>query len=194
MANEADIDADLDDSAMLSELKAWMDAARAAVAGHPKMRHVEIELGKINTIAEQLKAQARARLVRLEERYRPELQIKLVSGSLSEARSKSNARLDAYRRERQAVVAEFSERNDRLWRQRMVLTRDVLSVVERHEMKDVARARVMRPGAERSFGQGSNVSGGLMDRLRDRAKQLSAERDRGPEPDHGPEPDIGIER
>lgn len=107
---------ELDDSAMLLELKIWMDGARAALPGHPKIRYADEHLSKINNIAEQLKAEALEKLSVLERRYEPDLQTQIAPGSVAGSFSKANTKLDTYARERQVIVDEFSARNDGLWR------------------------------------------------------------------------------
>lgn len=194
MAKTADFESDLDDSAMLAELKGWMGAAREAIAGHPKLRHAEIELHKINGIAEQLKAQVRERLSGLEDRYGSQAEGQAMMTSRAAAFAKADARLEAYLREQQAIVAEFAERNEKLWRQRMVLTRDVLAAVERHETAGVAVADEQRAALQRISGVQDCVSGGLMERLGHRAKERSEEASqvlaRQIASEQGPEPEI----
>lgn len=179
---------ELDDSAMLLELKIWMDGARAALPGHPKIRHADEQLWKINNIAEQLKGEAREKLSVLEARYQPDLQKQLALGGVAGSFSKANTKLDTYARERQAIVDEFSARNDGLWRQRMVLTRDVLTAVERQEIKRFGPVGQQRPALERFKGHQGNVSDSLMERLRARAVE------RGAEAVNVPKPDIEMER
>lgn len=174
---------ELDDSAMLLELKIWMDGARAALPGHPKVRHADEQLWKINNIAEQLKGEAREKLSVLEARYQPDLQKRMALGGVAGSFSKANTKLDTYARERQAIVDEFSARNDELWRQRMVLTRDVLTAVERREMKRFGPVGQQRPALERFKGHQGNVSDSLMERLRARAVEREAEAVNVPKPD-----------
>lgn len=173
---------ELDDSAMLLELKIWMDGAREALPGHPKIRHAEEQLWKINNIAEQLKAEVREKLSVLEARYDPDLQKKMALGGVAGSFSKANTRLEIYARERQAIVDEFSARNDALWRQRMVLTRDVLTAVERQVIKRIGPVGQQRPALERFKGHQSNVSDSLMERLRARALERQAEAENAPKP------------
>ena len=173
---------ELDDSAMLLELKIWMDGARAALPGHPKIRYADEHLSKINNIAEQLKAEAREKLSVLERRYEPDLQTQIAPGGVAGSFSKANTKLDTYARERQVIVDEFSARNDGLWRQRMALTRDVLTAVERQEMKRIGPVGQQRPALERFTGHQSNVSDTLMTRLRARALERVAEVENAPKP------------
>jgi hypothetical protein len=165
---------ELDDSAMLLELKIWMDGARAALPGHPKIRHADEQLWKINNIAEQLKAEVSEKLSVLEARYDPDLQKKMALGGVAGSFSKANTRQEIYARE------------DGLWRQRMVLTRDVLTVVERQEIKRIGPVGQQRPALERFKTHQSNVSDSLMERLRARALEREAQAENAPQP--------GIER
>ena len=173
---------ELDDSAMLLELKIWMDGARAALPGHPKIRHADEQFWKINNIAEQLKAEASEKLSVLETRYEPDLQKMEALGGVAGSFSKASTRLEIYARERQSIIDEFLARNDGLWRQRMVLTRDVLTVVERQEMKRIGPVGQQRPALERFKTHRGNVSDSLMERLRARALEREVESENAQKP------------
>lgn len=181
-----DIPKELDDSDLRQAFKSWMSQAVAAAPDNARVRAIEVEIGKVDTIAERLRAQTLLQLDHLDQRFRPDILKEMEVGRpLRQTFGVQNAtRQDSYELSRSILVADFTDRNEKLWRQRIVLAREAARVVERQQMKMHGPVGQQRPALEQFKDHRIVDASDLFTQLRAEARAAEV-----PVPSRGPDRD-----
>lgn len=170
-----DIPKELDDGDLRRAFKSWMSQAVAAAPSNARIQAIQREIEKVDRIAERLRAQTLMQLEHLDERFRPDILKDMEAGRpLRQTFGAQNAtRRDSYELSRSILVADFTDRNDKLWKQRVVLAREAATVVERQQMKMHGPVGQQRPALEQFKDRRVVDANDLFSQLR--AEALAAE-------------------
>jgi hypothetical protein len=167
-----------DDAQLLAEFKLWLSEAHAAVPNNPRVNSAVIELHKLETIGANLRTRALETLNHIEERFRPEIlkQSELARPVRADFLHAKSPRRETYERTRDQAIEEFNRRHESLWAQRVVLAKQILTVVERSEIKRFGPIGQARPALEKFENHNVVSNSQFLEKLRGRAEARPPQR------------------